>query len=488
MSFGNSAGVYPRIVDNTFSVGGGGLLAGGIVITSKRGPTDITTVTSPREFMELYGMPTRDNPSLHAAIRFLRRAGILSVCRVIKDAEVATGELLDTADEAVFTFTAENAGKWGNDIEVNFSEDVGGSEDFFNLLVNYDGTLVESFKVSRDPDMRDGYGNNLYVETVVNKRSKYIRVVDSPLGVSTIGEIVGATVTFTGGADDTETPETAEFISAWDEFTNTKAVPAQLLINAGFAIPAIQAKMVDVAAIRGDAFALLDVPKSTCESVTDMVEYRNETLMLDSELASLHGGWLRIHDEYLDQEIMIPPSGDIAGIIVHTTEVAERWEAPAGLTHGIVPNVIGTSKAFSEGDLDQLYIAGINPITAMGGASAVVWGQKTLQKAESAQNRMNVVLSVTWMRNNMAEALLPYVFRPNTAFVRNSVDYSLRSFLKTIEIRGGLYGFEVDVETQNTPEVIDSGEMIVDVYVKPTRIAEYIRLNVNITPTGVTIN
>lgn len=485
MSFGNSAGVYPRIIDRSFIVGGTGLLAGGIVLTAKRGPTRVVTVTSPRDFTELFGMPTRDNPSMHSALRFLRRAGVLSVRRVIKDALAAGAILEDATSNPVLTFTAENEGLWGNAVEIKFRDNPD-EEDVFTILV-YDGKeLVESFRVSRNPEAKDGYGNNLYIENVVNVRSRYIRVVDSPVAVITKLELVAKTVNLVGGTDDTLTPDTGEIIQAWEEFKNVDAIPAQLLINGGFAIPAIQVKMVEVAETRGDAVAILDVPLSASESVTDMVDFRKTTLMVDNNLAALYGGWLRVYDEYLDQEIVLPPSGDIAGVIVHTTEVAERWDAPAGLQRGIIPNVLGVTRTLNEGDRDQLYIAGINPITPMGGAAAVVWGQKNLQKAASTLDRMNTILSVIWMRNLMAEALQPYVFQGNTEFTRNSINYTLSSFLSIIQTRGGLYGYQVDTESDNTPEVIDRNELIVNVFIKPTQTAEFIRLNVVITPTGVT--
>lgn len=487
MSFSNSPGVYPRIIDRSFIVGGSGLLAGGIVLTAKRGPTTLTTVTSPRDFVELYGTPTRDNPAMQCALRFLRRAGILTINRVINDAVAATGKVSTSGAADVFTFTAENEGTWGNKLKVTFFELVGAADDMFGVRV-FDGPdLVETFRVSRNPEQKDGYGNNVYIENVINTRSRYIRVEDSPVGIMPLNELYVVSVTLATGADDTTTPDSAAFILAWEAFKSVESYPAQLLINAGYAIPAIQAKMVEVAEYRGDAIAILDVPLAAATSVTDMVTYRNETLLLDSNLAVLYGGWLRVYDEYLDQEVTIPPSGDIAAVIVHTTEVAERWEAPAGLQRGIIPNVLGVSKTLNDGDRDQLYTAGINPITPMGGAAAVVWGQKNLQKAASTMDRVNVVLSVIWMRNSMAAALEPYVFQGNTEFIRNNINFTLNSFLGTIQSRGGLYGYQVDTESGNTPDVIDRNEMVINVFIKPTQTAEFIRLNVIISPTGVVL-
>ena len=88
----------------------------------------------------------------------------------------------------------------------------------------------------------------------------------------------------------------------------------------------------------------------------------------------------------------------------------------------------------------------------------------------------------------MREALQPFVFEANTEQTRADVNYILSSFLGDIQQNGGLYEFAVDTGTGiNTPQVIDNNQMIVDVYVKPTRTAEFIKLNTIVTPSGVSL-
>ena len=491
MSFPNSAGVYDRIVDRSFVVNAGGILAGGVVISAKRGPVEINTVTSAREFIDTYGVPSRDNPSMYAALRFLRRAGILTVRRVINDALAAEGVYsINTGTEEtpvledMFEFTAANPGVWGNNVVVSFAAIEGATADEFAVIVSENDVEVERFEVSRDPDAKNGFGANIFIETVINTRSNYIRVSDDP---SVAGlPVFTETVELSGGADDTLAPSSGDLILAWEEFKNVDEVPAQLLINAGWATPAVQQKMLEVAQARKDAVAILDVPQDTANDVDAMIAYRKTELLANTYFGGLYGGWIRIYDEYNDREVSIPPSGDVAAIFVYTLEVAERWDAPAGLQRGIVPNALGVSKILTEGERDLLYIAGINPVTTYGGAAAVIWGQKTLQVAASALDRFNVVNSVLWMNQRMVQALQPFVFQPNTKFTRDSVNFLLSSFLENIQLRGGLYGFYVDTsENINTPFVIDNNQMLVDVYIKPTRTAEFIRVSTIITPTGV---
>src|SRR5690606_4117072 len=135
MSFGNSAGVYNQIIDQSAVVSGTGLFSGGIVITASKGPTVPTVVTNPRQFINLYGYPSRDNPSMYAALRFLRRANLLTVRRVINDAVSASGISEDSTPETELEVTAANEGTWGNNIVVSFEANTSAPTGVFDLVV-----------------------------------------------------------------------------------------------------------------------------------------------------------------------------------------------------------------------------------------------------------------------------------------------------------------------------------------------------------------
>lgn len=541
MAFSASPGVYGRLVDQSFVVSSAGLLAGGIVISSKRGSTDVVTVTSAKEFLDLYGIPSSDNPSMYSALRFLNRAGTLSVKRVINDAVAASGtlklfgfdsqgnvlevvndpttitptdgqvvqvglepvgdfagfagqiatyvaistswEFVDQEDHLVIN--ADNEGSWGNSVSVEIVDLADAPAGVFGVTVYESGEVAEQFEVSRDPNAKNGFGNNIYIENVINNRSIYINVNDNPSVVTSVPYTVGTT-SLVGGSDDTVAPTSGDLVLAWDDFLNTNSVPANLLINAGWATPEVQTKMLAVAEARKDAVAILDIPEDTAQSVTDMIEYRKVTLAANTEYGGIYGGWLRIYDAYNDKEVTIPSSGDVAAVFEYTVEVANRWDAPAGLQRGIIPNALGVSKVLTEGERDQLYLAGINPVTTYGGASAVVWGQKTLQVQASALDRFNVVNSIIWINGRMVEALQPFVFEPNTVSTRDNINFLLTSFLENIQLQGGLYEFFVDTSTEiNTPQVIDNNQLLVECWLKPTRTAEFIRVSTIITPTGV---
>lgn len=492
MSFPNSAGVYDRIVDKSFIVNAGGIVAGAIVISADRGPTTINTVTSAKEFTETYGLPDRDHPSLYAGLRFLNRAGILTVLRVINDAVASTGTLEHDSDGQGtmvphLDIAAANEGAWGNNVTVSFA-DVSTKEGTgrFAVIISEDGVEVERFIVSRDTEAKNGYGQNQFIEDVINGNSKYITVVDYP--AVTAAYDFTTTVALSGGSDDTAPATSGDIILGWDKFLNVENVPATFLINAGFAVEEVQVKMVSVAQARKDCVAILDVPQLDNDDADAMIAYR-DTLGVNSYFGALYGGWLRVYDPYNDREVEVPPSGDVAAAAVVTIQDFEYWEAPAGVRRGIIPNALGVTKVFSEGERDLLYTNGINPVTTFAGAAAIIWGQKTQQVQASALDRLNVVNTVLWLNQRMKEALQPFVFEPNNELTRNNVNFILTSFLENIQQRGGLYGFAVDTSTNiNTPFVIDNNQLLVDVYIKPVRTAEFIRISTIVSPTGVTFD
>lgn len=487
MAFGVSPGVYNRIIDRSQIVSGQGPLAGAIVITAKRGPTEINLVSSARQFVDVYGEPTRDNPSMWAAYRFLQRAGFLNVLRITTDAAAASGIAEDGSAATEATFTAANPGAWGNDLIVSFATPTNAPSGVFIVSVSLDGEVVENFEVSRDPAAKNGFGKSIYIEDVINVRSQYIRVEDDPL--VTPGAIYTAeTVTLANGSDDTTAPTDGDIVSAWDGFLNTSEVDARYLINAGWATPAVQQKMLLVAEQRRDAYAILDCPQDVNTVAADIVAYRNDDLASNSYHGSIYGGWLNILDQFSGVEIQIPPSGDVAANYVRTASEAEVWVPVMGVDFGNIPNVLSVSKKFSEAEMDLLYSNGVNPVTKIGAAASVIWGQKSLQMVASGLDRANVVLNVKDIDVRLKEAMLPFVGKPNLKTYRDNANFIITRFLDTRQRLGGLYDFYVDTSEEiNTPDVIDEQKFLIEVYVQPVKAMEFIRVSLIVTQTGVTV-
>jgi phage tail sheath protein FI len=174
--------------------------------------------------------------------------------------------------------------------------------------------------------------------------------------------------------------------------------------------------------------------------------------------------------------------------------VAQPWYAPAGFNRGSL-NILEADFIFNQGDRDALYSAGINPVQTFKGRGTVIWGQKTLQIKASALDRLNVRRMLIVLEKSIAISLQDFAFEPNSVLTRFKVSAMVTSFLDTLSAQGafqteaGDRGYRVVCDTtNNTPDVIDRNELHVDVFVKPSRAAEFIQLQVIVTNTGVSFD
>lgn len=494
MSFTQSPGVYPRTVDKSFIVPSSTSSIGALVVTSNKGPTTPTLVTSNTDFVNIFGVPSPNYPSKYAALAFLNQSNRLIVTRAISDAIEASGSILDTSTTPVTTFTvnAVNPGAWGDNITIAFNDKVSG-DGHFTLIVSYNGNEVESFKVSKNQLQKDGYGNSLYIEDVINGNSMYIRITDDTTNAN--DPDMTQTVVLSGGADDTTQPTASNIISTWDLYNNKEQYDIDLLINGGFADPSVQHALLGIAQSRGDCFAILDIPKTDL-TVTDMKNYVTgasglnitSSLNASSSWGAIYAGWPQDYDQYNDKTLYMPPSGYVGAVYAYTASQANVWVPPAGSRRGKL-NVLGVNIVFSEGDRDALYEASINPIQQFTGDGVQVYGQKTLQQEPSALDRVNVRLLLISIQKALKSSLRSFVFEVNDQFTRQNIKSIIDSYMDNIKAKEGVYDYLcVCDSTNNTPQVIDNEQLIIDLYIKPSRAIEYIRLNTVVTSTGATFS
>jgi phage tail sheath protein FI len=79
------------------------------------------------------------------------------------------------------------------------------------------------------------------------------------------------------------------------------------------------------------------------------------------------------------------------------------------------------------------------------------------------------------------------VFEQNTTVTRNSFLARVNPYLESVVQRQGLYAYKVVMDdTNNTADVVDRNQLVGQIYIQPTKTAEFIILNFNILPTGAT--
>jgi hypothetical protein len=441
--------------------------------------------------------------------------------------------------DSYYSIIAASRGEWGNYVQVGIvgrntlskirkgesSTSIGISADFYDDLVNqieatltddnqflivvraaqqkninkrivpYD--IVESWIVSTDPRELDDEGGNIYAPLLINGTSRYIRIAFSGAmqnfdmkDVYTIDyQQLGG-----GARDQGDLIEDASIIESYDIYGDPEVVDVNILIDSDKSVTVKQA-ILSLCENRKDSMGILDVPSDLVlnnkgNEATDCRDARlgqniSYDLNFNSSYVALYANWLNVFDKWNNTYRWIPASGHVAGIYANTDNVAESWFAPAGLNRGIINNVRKLAWNPVQGERDILYKNGLNPIVSFAGQGKVVFGQKNMLDKNSAFNRVNVRRLFIILAKAISTALKFFLFEPNDSFTRLQIINMIDPFLRDVQARRGIFEYMIVCDDRNnTPERIDRSELWCDIYIKPTRAAEFIVLNLIATKTG----
>jgi hypothetical protein len=232
---------------------------------------------------------------------------------------------------------------------------------------------------------------------------------------------------------------------------------------------------------RGDAIAIIDLR----EYGSQVNQVINQAASIDSSYAASYWPWLQTIDPNTGESVWVPASTMIPGVYAFTDASSDPWFAPAGITRGGLGQVISAERKLTASNRDVLYEANINPIATFPGTGVVVFGQKTLQKRASALDRINVRRLLISLKSFIGQIADGLVFEQNTAATRNNFLSQVNPYLESVQQRQGLFAFKVVMdETNNGPDVVDRNELIGQIFLQPTRTAEFIVLDFNVSPTG----
>lgn len=239
--------------------------------------------------------------------------------------------------------------------------------------------------------------------------------------------------------------------------------------------------MVNNCQFRGDSIAVID-GVAYDKSITAA---KTQAAGVDSSYAAMYWPWLQTIDPDLGDQVWVPASAMMPGVFAYNNSVSEAWFAPAGLNRGGLSSVIRAERKLTNGNRDELYQANINPIATFPNTGVVVFGQKTLQKKASALDRVNVRRLLIALKGFISQIADNLVFEQNTIATRNNFLAQVNPYLESVQQRQGLYAFKVVMDdSNNTPDVIDRNQLIGQIYLQPTKTAEFIYLDFNVLPTG----
>ena len=251
-------------------------------------------------------------------------------------------------------------------------------------------------------------------------------------------------------------------------------------------------------------FALIDPPfrlKADASSVKNWannsgnaVEIGEDGLLSGSSQAAVyypHG----LSTNLDGKNVMVPASHMALRTIAYNDQVAFPWFAPAGFQRGLVSNATSvgyldpaegefTPVAVNEGQRDAYYLNKVNPISNFPGRGIAVFGQKTLNASASALDRINVSRLVIYIREQLDDAVKPFLFEPNDSVTRSNAKGVVDRFLSELVSQRGLFDFVTVCDTSNnTPARIDRNELHIDVAIQPVKAVEFIYIPIRIQNT-----
>jgi hypothetical protein len=388
----------------------------------------------------------------------------------------------------------------------------GGANDQIHIVViDEDGlfsngqkdTVLEVFPfLSKASDAVNDDGSPAYYRTVLRDQSRYIYALGpvdytstsgtwgrAAAGVDFSGINTGATASLAGGL--TKAVQDSDVSTSWDVLANPDVVDVSLLIS-GDASTTIQQKVIDTAVARKDCVAFVSPPiavTTSADPTSVVTTWASSTIARASSYAMADSGWKYQFDKYNNVYRWVPLNGDIAGLCVYTDNVADPWYSPAGSVRGAIRNVVKLAWNPTQAQRDTIYSVGVNPVVSMPGMGTILYGDKTLLTQPSAFGRINVRRLFITLEKAISQASKFSLFELNDEFTRAQFIALVEPFLRDVKGRRGIYDYRVVCDTtNNTSQVIDSNEFVGDIYIKPARSINYVRLNFIAVRSGVNFN
>jgi hypothetical protein len=372
---------------------------------------------------------------------------------------------------------------------------------FISLVIgdqkyNYDS-------VNNQMQLSGSYPNNskyIRVKSINNTTPNYINsngtvnsAYTSSLPINGSGSFSGATGTVLASSAinfyDTITTQTqgligADYNNMINLFGNPEAYKFNVLFTPGLTNDAHTSQITNIilnTQNRGDNLYVMDL-SSYSGNVSSTV---TQAQTRDTSYAATYWPWVRIVDPATGKQVWVPASTVVPGVYAFNDKVAAPWFAPAGINRGGLSTVLQAQYKLTQGQRDTLYANNVNPIATLPKQGVVVYGQKTLQKSQSALDRVNVRRLMIEMKNYIRQIADTVVFEQNTITTRISFISKVTPFLEAIQQKQGLYAFKVVMDdTNNGPAVIDQNQLVGQIYIQPTRTAEFISLDFILQPTG----
>ena len=336
-------------------------------------------------------------------------------------------------------------------------------------------------------DNPDGTGAPVADNNTVDAGGRFLKLVQS------------AATNLAGGTNGDDSDQATALIgdASKDPKTGMQALDDPLL-NIGIAlVPGIYTQSVQNALITlaetTQNFLALVAPPLAIGTVQNAIDWSNgkssstagsRNSAINSSYAAIYWPHVKIFSTFDGKDRFLDPTIFAARQMAYTDAVADSWFAPAGFRRGRLTKPSETEVKLNQGDRDSLYSGGnvINPIVNFPQQGITIFGQRTTQRNPTALDRINVRRLMIYIRKIILLSTQRFVFEPNDEFTWAEIEGVLNPFLDDIRRRRGITEFRVVCdETVNTPIRVDRNELWTKVLVKPTKTAEILIFEINLT-------
>jgi phage tail sheath protein FI len=206
---------------------------------------------------------------------------------------------------------------------------------------------------------------------------------------------------------------------------------------------------------------------------------------LNSSFAAAYFPDVNITDPNTSTLVTVPATVAALGAFSLNDAVGFPWFAPAGFARGSLASTVSTTVSLSKPNLDKLYDARINPITNFPGTGFVIWGQKTLQVAANALDRVNVRRLLIEIRRAVRAVGNTLLFEPNRTETLERFNTLVNPIMQSIQERSGLDRYKVVIDTSTTTQAdVENNTIRGQIYVQPTRSLEFVSLTFEVRNAG----
>lgn len=215
--------------------------------------------------------------------------------------------------------------------------------------------------------------------------------------------------------------------------------------------------MLALAALRGDAIALIDHVNDPTRSLTGSTSVyetinNNKQYALSSNYAAMFTPWV-FHNYTFDGSYFAPPSLFYLLALADTVKTSPNWLAIAGVARGVVPGAGRPAQkltnSVADSYVDSMTSGGvcINPITNIRNYGLTIWGNRTLESTtpntEKALYYLNMRSLVCEIKKVCYRASQELMFEQNSDVLWINFKSKIMPLLDRMASSNGVSGYKI---------------------------------------------